>query len=278
MTVDVTAEASFDNYPFDSYTAVGIVKVWHTASWHRACVQMDVPCLAYMVPCCTGIRIRVGVGTGMLPPCQHGPALVGVGCVIYPRMTAGVTQADVVAQLTPAYAHSLLAVTAKLDTTITADMRQNVEEWTSEQAQIYGDLGSNRGGSLDITVYPSIRMTLLPYIQGWAYADVSVQPITEVYVPVMTLVWTTPLHCKRVSSTGQCWSTKSPTRAQSSQRPLQWLCQVIMWILAAYQLVLAADHVIVRRRDLQPDTVGAAVGLVFALPALQLLMDAPLGR
>jgi hypothetical protein len=51
-----------------------------------------------------------------------------------------------------------------------------------------------------------------------------------------------------------------------------------MWILAAYQLVLAADHVIVRRRDLQPDTVGAAVGLVFALPALQLLMDAPFGR
>ncbi len=88
VTVDVTAEASFDNYPFDSYTAVGIVKVWHTASWHRACVQMDVPCLAFMVPCCTGIRIRVGVGTGMMPPCQHGPALVGVGCVIDPRMTA----------------------------------------------------------------------------------------------------------------------------------------------------------------------------------------------
>ncbi len=38
-TVDVSADAPLDNYPFDSYTATGTVKVWHRSYSYSALAQ-----------------------------------------------------------------------------------------------------------------------------------------------------------------------------------------------------------------------------------------------
>jgi hypothetical protein len=57
------------------------------------------------------------------------------------------------------------------------------------------------------------------------------------------------------------------------------VCIVLcMWFLSVYLFVLAVDHTIVRPRTLGADSIGFAVGMLFALPALRLLLEAPFGR
>ena len=47
--------------------------------------------------------------------------------------------------------------------------------------------------------------------------------------------------------------------------------------MSIYLLVLSIDHVVFRPRQLEPDTVGYSVGMLFALPTLRMLLAAPLG-
>lgn len=55
------------------------------------------------------------------------------------------------------------------------------------------------------------------------------------------------------------------------------LIVALMWIMSLYLVVLAVDHVLFRPRSLEPDTVGYSVGMLFALPTLRMLLEAPLG-
>jgi hypothetical protein len=178
--------------------------------------------------------------------------------------------------------YALLTFSAKYDQTISADLKESYSQLAKKAISIYGTAESNNNSrdTSEGTVFPAIRMTLAPYIQGWTFTNVTVEPITEVsFAPVSYLpVSTGSSNDQQLSLNRTVLQYRITYQRSAFTKVFAVALVVIMWVLSAYQFVLAVDHVIVRRRDLQPDTVGAAVGLVFALPALRLLMDAPFGR
>ena len=68
--------------------------------------------------------------------------------------------------------------------------------------------------------------------------------------------------------------TAAPARSPASPRAPTTTTR---WIMSIYLLVLSIDHVVFRPRHLQPESVGFSVGMLFALPALRMLLLAPLG-
>ncbi len=115
-----------------------------------------------------------------------------------------------------------------------------------------------------------VQLQLSPFIQAWL-AEASITPITQLSPG------------KNVQSQEQSINQtvlvfKITYRRSAFTKIFAMAIVVCMWILSVYLFVLAVDHVIVRRRPLEPDTVGYSVGMLFALPALRLLLEAPLGR
>lgn len=81
--------------------------------------------------------------------------------------------------------YTLLAQNVDYDKTLSEEQQAAIAQLLQEQVSIYGTADSSSGGVQEAVVFPSVRMTLAPYIQGWTFtSNATVEPITEVFVPV----------------------------------------------------------------------------------------------
>jgi hypothetical protein len=115
------------------------------------------------------------------------------------------------------------------------------------------------------------RLTMLPGVTGWSTesASLTVEERNATYVTPNGTIYSRPARRVMKYEVVYCRS--------SFVRFFAVMIVILMWIMSLYLLVLAVDHVLFRPRTLEPDTVGFSVGMLFALPTLRMLLDAPLG-
>jgi hypothetical protein len=163
---------------------------------------------------------------------------------------------------------------------VTTKAGRDVAPILDDMAESYGNgtgIFDEQSGNLQI----DIRMHLAPFIQGFM-----VEGQAELFSYTVELDANTA-ELDRENLLDEKDSKPKPQtvlkyrityRRSTFTRLFAMAIVVCMWVLSVYLFILAVDHVIVRRRDLMPDTIGFAVGMLFALPALRLLLDVPLGR
>lgn len=164
---------------------------------------------------------------------------------------------------------------------ISKQLKAEYNRMANESFNLANDLADSRtrfsfDGS-DVNLPTDIRMWLSPAIQGWTLASARLERDTQLSTTTNRLNDTS--NNTFADGTSQTVLVYTITYRRSNFTQLfAMTIVIIMWILSVYLLVLAVDHIIVRRRPLEPDTVGFAVGMLFALPALRLLLAAPFGR
>ena len=118
------------------------------------------------------------------------------------------------------------------------------------------------------------RLELLPAISGWKAYDARVEPFERVSAFIDE---------RYVYNASDTTTTFNVLRYEVKYcrsafvRMFTIMIMVFMWIMSIFLLALSLDHVLIRPRSLEPDTVGYSVGMLFALPTLRMLLDAPLG-
>jgi hypothetical protein len=117
-----------------------------------------------------------------------------------------------------------------------------------------------------------VRLELVPGISGWTTDYASLEELyLETYMaqPNGTIQ---PTESRR-----RVLEFEVTYKRSSFVRFFAVMIIILLWIMSVYLLVLAVDHVLIRPRQLGHDTIAYAVGMLFALPTLRLLLDAPLG-
>jgi hypothetical protein len=155
------------------------------------------------------------------------------------------------------------------------DMHKNWTDWAERSG----------GRGIPITqktVHADVRAQMAPSLNGWV-VEATLDPVSSPIMMRLSSDSGVIIEPEQAKPAGQYDQELvlgfSLTYRRSTSTRMFAVCIVLcMWLLSAYLFVLAVDHVIVRRRPLQPDTVGFSVGMLFALPALRLLMQAPFGR
>jgi hypothetical protein len=153
------------------------------------------------------------------------------------------------------------------------------KEMLQDMQALYSQNGTISADAREWNQGTDVRVKLQPAIQGWTLQQVSLVR-TDITSPERSSTTYNDTE-EGAASNGyqQAVLVYTITYRRSTFTQLFAVAIVIiMWILSIYLLVLAVDHVIVRRRPLEPDTVGYSVGMLFALPALRLLLYAPFGR
>jgi hypothetical protein len=196
-------------------------------------------------------------------------------------------QASVAAQLSRYYkaAAELLALTAE-EAALTEsdkpkkDFADNVAAATATLAAYTTAAGFPAVDTMEASFYIDIQMALSPALQGWTVESAELMPMIQQTPDKDNAAFSddnqTVIEAGLLRTVVLQYTITY--RRSTFTRLFAVTIVVIMWVLSTYLLVLAVDHIIVRRRDLEPDTVGYAVGMLFALPALRLLLSAPFGR
>ncbi len=167
----------------------------------------------------------------------------------------------------------MIALNKTDSTKVTYSIAKEYSVWKAYYMKV------ERGDAQDWTVNTDVNMKLLPAIQGWTVDSYELIATKQEAPGRRNITSLTGAAALGASVTLQNVLQYTITYRRSTFTQLFAMAiVVVMWILSVYLLVLAVDHVIVRRRPLEPDTVGYAVGMLFALPALRLLLDAPFGR
>ncbi len=133
----------------------------------------------------------------------------------------------------------------------------------------------------DLSMPVDIRLALQPALPGWSVSSSSVRQIngsvTDRRSFTQSAIMGKSVDIENFYNISMLEYSITYQRSNFTKIFAMFIV-VTMWALSIYLLVLAVDHVIIRIRPLEADTVGYSVGMLFALPALRLLLPAPFGR
>jgi hypothetical protein len=194
--------------------------------------------------------------------------------VLTPRMAHWAMQGSVTGQMNEHYTAQAALNALSEDNSITnatlqAELQERFESSISKTTTVGGRPTHD---AFEFNTQIDVQLQLSPFIQAWL-AQASIATITE-----RSAIRTVQGQGEE-ELTDQTVLVYTITYRRSTFTKIFAIAIVVcMWILSIYLFVLAVDHVIVRRRPLEPDTVGYSVGMLFALPALRLLLEAPFGR
>lgn len=189
----------------------------------------------------------------------------------------GVVQATVASQLSKLYALAVLNLTAAADTTLSPEARAGFEEWLlAAQAKV----GRSAALGLDADVQEfvnniDLRLDIEPALSGWSVTQAELKQVTEKSIERNLAA------IKGQSTPEQEFVVLEFTLTYERDTFTKFFAiflVVNMFMMSVYMLVCALDYVVIRPREVWPEVLGYAVALLFALPFIRLLMDAPFGR